>query len=488
MKMNSRSGLSITEVLVASLLVALVVGGTLKIFTDSQKATTESLDSLNTSVSFDVISKLLQKSLATDSKIMVASSANITNRPEAGLPYSFPFVVSEVCRSLNPLTRQNAKCAQNYSLLFAKLGNASAAAICLARFDEVADFQNITNPNPNARVLVFDPAQSVYGQFSFSSTTGEIQTSSTMEVFDNSTGGPMGTSEGNTQTVTTAMSLSQPMYLWIAPIAFGIKAVLRNSQPHTALIDRNLASTRLPQHCVQNMTQPGQTTNTQPLIAFAIEPLFLDKITGPRPVNASDQALTYTTNYLDSNISFPARVGSLEIKSLGFQNHPNQAEQYDFGISSCSLSGESFSCSGYPASISFNEAQSFSLEMSFSKRLGQDDPLTTSYKLANASTLTSSTQNQIGGFSSISNPTQSSTSSSTTVSFGPETCLLPTCRILPIGTGLQRLYDNSSENEFTLSSANYSLMKANHTRNLKVILKWNQDSIVKSKEVFLALP
>jgi hypothetical protein len=488
MKMNSRSGLSITEVLVASLLVALVVGGTLKIFTDSQKATTESLDSLNTSVSFDVISKLLQKSLATDSKIMVASSANITNRPEAGLPYSFPFVVSEVCRSLDPSTRQNAKCAQNYTLLFAKLGNASAAAICLARFNEVADFQNITDPNPNARVLVFDPAQSVYGQFSFSGTTGEIQTTPMMDGSDGASGGPTVNSEGTIQSVTTAMNLNQPMYLWIAPIAFGIKAALRDSQLDYTLIERHLANEKLPQHCVQNMTQPGQTTNTQPLIAFAIEPLFLDSITGPRPLNASNQALTYTTNYLDSNISFPARVGSLEIESLGFQNHPNQAEQYDFGISSCSLSGESFSCSGYPASISFNEAQSFSLEMSFSKRLGQDDPLTTSYKLANASTLTTTPQNQIGGFSSVSNPTQSSTSSSTTVSFGPETCLSPTCKVLPIQQGLQKLYDNATENEFTLSSNNYSFMKANHTRNLKVILKWNQDSIVKSKEVFLALP
>jgi hypothetical protein len=463
----NKNGYTITELLLGATFFTLVIGGAIKIFLESQKATTRSLAGFQESSELGIITNSLFKSLTTDSRVMFASSANVPSRPEAGLAMPFPTFIPKLCRNMALSVHEPSICDEHFSMVFTKMQQAGAGAICIARTQEM-NLDPFEDKYKNARFLLIDPGQSSPTEFSFDPSKQEKEKAET--------------SDGTLFQFTSKLDFKKPLFLWDSPMAWAIMPIKESKAFKNPVftIDKNDEIEKIPPRCRPYLNLSSEYEKI-PVIAVAVEPLFVNQISGTRPTEQNGATLEYLSNYLDADFPKPSSIGQLEIKTLGFADSPTDLNAYDFGISDCDINDGSLNCAAYPAQLGMNNVKAFKAEVSFLKRLGNDALTINSYEILKPSSLVFS-----GSAMSIGAPGMGSVS---ILQLGPinwpQECSLPSCRGLPLKESQQiQRYESPMENEFDLGNTHYSGLKMLAMRGIRFILATEN----KTKEFYLALP
>jgi hypothetical protein len=370
MNLNSNRGTSLTEVLLASVFVALIVSGFAMLFSKGHQEAAGALDRMSSQVEKNGLFGLIQSRMMSSDIAVVHAS---TFPGEAGALGRFPALVNETQRTVTiGGTRQVM--ANNFTMLFAEAKPAGMSTVCtttpseywlatrgsedLFRSEEEAEA--LEAEIPNVRIIIFQLQNYQYGYVGVADQAGNLLGFGGTNVPQNSQqirirNSPI--SVGLSGALKTAnffegdIDLSQDaLYLLDNGIAYGAMPVRvgidGNYAPVKPLAPRSGPSGLrreqaylglLPQNCLDRLAALGpDVLDGRGLGAIFVVPLNFHGLLEP----SSTPVPIFPTNYLDDSTIQGARLGKLVVHSLG--SRTNSSSDRVFALGPCkiqSLSG-----------------------------------------------------------------------------------------------------------------------------------------------------
>jgi hypothetical protein len=366
-KMNSKSGMTVAELLVGASLTVLVVAGFAYIFQKGQIETSGALDRLQSTTEKNSLFGFLQRKLfPNDTKTVFTS----IHDGELGSLAPFPLFLNNTDRGISAPSGEHLNSPNDIALVFPEIKPAKISTVCTTTPDQYQNankenpdvflskdsFEKFKGNHPNGRILIIQFSKSTFGYSSPATLTGDVIAVESGKVSFGGNAIKVTNIAGEVGKSGEELKGYEPglihienhsLYLYDQGVAYGVNPIwsevgegayiiplsLRRYEtdgivPHGKEAEYNYAD--LPQHCFDRLASAKDNSgrDVTELAAILVEPLMFKSLSRSGSWVESE----FSSNFLDDTDLQGATLGQLKFYSLGFGYNDKGDKRFGLGV------------------------------------------------------------------------------------------------------------------------------------------------------------